>query len=321
VRDGGGAIVHYRVTYQKLDTGCRRGELPPDALKTIGADRVILAAGTFGTTHLLLKMKRHGYLPDLSPALGTRFSSNGDYPTVALKCRNGKEPRVLDPGHGPAITSAFHRPDRLDGGGETEPGLFLEEGGYPEHLNWLVETIGAGRAIGRSARVLVRRILDLLRGRRDTNLSAELSYILGPATNSSTAIPLLVMGRDVPDGRITLGRGSRDRLRVDWKQGGSKAYFSRAEATAKEWADGLGGKLQKNPLSYFNRTITVHPLGGCPMGDNREEGVVDSRGEVFDYPGLYVADGSVMPGPIGVNPALTIAAVADRFAEGIIGSP
>jgi cholesterol oxidase len=129
------------------------------------------------------------------------------------------------------------------------------------------------------------------------------------------------MGRDVPDGRIALGGGSRDRLRVDWKQRGSRAYFSRAEATAKEVADGLGGKFQKNPLSYFNRTITVHPLGGCPMGNHRKEGVVDPWGEVFDYPGLYVADGSVMPGPIGVNPALTIAAVADRFAEGIIGNP
>jgi cholesterol oxidase len=320
VRDGGGAIVHYRVTYQELDRGRRRGELPPGSLQTIDADRVVLAAGTFGTTHLLLKMKRQGYLPNLSPALGTRFSTNGDYPTVALKCRDGRRPRLMEPGRGPAITSAFQRPDRLDVGGETEPGLFMEEGGYPEHLNYMIETIGVGPAIGRSARVLLGRVLDLLRGRRNTNLSAELSYILGPATTSSTAIPLLLMGRDVPNGRITLAGKNRNWLRLDWKQEASRAFFSRAEATAKEWADQLGGKLQKNPLSYFGRNITVHPLGGCPMADNREEGVVDPWGRVFDYPGLYVADGSVMPGPIGVNPALTIAAVADRFAKGITES-
>lgn len=54
------------------------------------------------------------------------------------------------------------------------------------------------------------------------------------------------------------------------------------------------------------------------MGRNEREGVVDSYGEVFGYPGLYVADGSVMPGPVGANPSLTIAALADRFAGRII---
>jgi cholesterol oxidase len=72
------------------------------------------------------------------------------------------------------------------------------------------------------------------------------------------------------------------------------------------------------PLWLFKRVITVHPLGGCPMGRDRSEGVVDSWGQSFDYPGLYVADGSVMPGPVGPNPSLTIAAFADRVAEGIL---
>jgi cholesterol oxidase len=54
------------------------------------------------------------------------------------------------------------------------------------------------------------------------------------------------------------------------------------------------------------------------MGRHEKEGVVDPYGEVFGYPGLYVADGSVMPGPVGANPSLTIAAVADRFAERLL---
>jgi cholesterol oxidase len=54
------------------------------------------------------------------------------------------------------------------------------------------------------------------------------------------------------------------------------------------------------------------------MGRHPGEGVVDANGEVFGYPGLYVADGSVMPGPVGANPCLTIAALADRFAENIV---
>ncbi|HWN70344.1 MAG TPA: GMC family oxidoreductase, partial [Haliangium sp.] len=56
----------------------------------------------------------------------------------------------------------------------------------------------------------------------------------------------------------------------------------------------------------------------CPMGQNPDEGVVDAWGRVFGYPGLYVADGSIMPGPVGANPALTIAALSDRFADGIL---
>ncbi len=51
------------------------------------------------------------------------------------------------------------------------------------------------------------------------------------------------------------------------------------------------------------------------MGLSKNSAVVGANGEVFDYPGLYVADGSVMPGPVAVNPALTIAALADWFAE------
>jgi cholesterol oxidase len=54
------------------------------------------------------------------------------------------------------------------------------------------------------------------------------------------------------------------------------------------------------------------------MGDNERHGVVDSYGEVFGYPGLYVADGAAMPGPVGPNPSFTIAAFADRVADGII---
>jgi cholesterol oxidase len=64
--------------------------------------------------------------------------------------------------------------------------------------------------------------------------------------------------------------------------------------------------------------ITVHPLGGCAMSDNPSVGVVNAYGEVHGHKGLYVADGSVMPGPVGPNPSLTIAALADRFADRLL---
>jgi cholesterol oxidase len=80
----------------------------------------------------------------------------------------------------------------------------------------------------------------------------------------------------------------------------------------------LGGSYLENPTWHWaRRLITVHPLGGCPMGRNEREGVVDEWGRVFGYKNLYVADGSVMPGPVGANPSLTIAAFAERCADQI----
>ena len=66
------------------------------------------------------------------------------------------------------------------------------------------------------------------------------------------------------------------------------------------------------------RTITTHSLGGCPMGKNSAYGVVDKHGEAFGHPGLFVADGSVLPAPVGAHPSLTIAALAERFAHKIV---
>ena len=74
----------------------------------------------------------------------------------------------------------------------------------------------------------------------------------------------------------------------------------------------LGGTYYDNPVWWAKRVITVHPLGGAPMGRHPGEGLCDEYGEVFGHPGLYVMDGALLPGPVGANPSLTIAAVADR---------
>jgi cholesterol oxidase len=128
-------------------------------------------------------------------------------------------------------------------------------------------------------------------------------------------LPLLGMGRDIPDGVMRLRRGHLD---IDWTVKTSEAYFHRVRQTMKGISDQLGTRFEKTPLSLLRRVITVHPLGGCPMGRDEREGVVDAYGAVFNYPGLYVADGSVMPGPVGANPSLTIAAFANRMAQRIV---
>ncbi len=313
-RAGGGYLI--RCVEHKPDALEAR-KIPTSQLPeiTLTADRLILAAGTLGTTFLLLKNR--GAFPGLSPQLGTRFCGNGDLLTFAIHSRQTQEgkrvPRILDAGYGPVITSAIRVPDVSDGGAVR--GHYIEDAGYPEHLNWILETHDAPGALKRLIRLAARRLRERLAGTTQSDFSAEVAGLLGEAELTSSSMPLLGMGRDVPDGIMHLRNGS---LEIDWKLGRSKDYFEGAKRTMRDIAAVLQATFVVNPTFYFNRVVTVHPLGGCPMVRDEQEGVVDSYGEVFNYPGLYIADGSVMPGPVGPNPSLTIAALANRFADRIV---
>jgi cholesterol oxidase len=133
----------------------------------------------------------------------------------------------------------------------------------------------------------------------------------GTARASAAMMPLLGMGRDVPGGRMEL-RG--DKLVLTWRGTASRAYFEGLEATARRLGEALGGRVYR-PGGRLARLISAHPLGGCAMGSSAQDGVVDSYGRVFGSDGLYVADGSILPGPVGVNPSMTIAALAERIAK------
>jgi cholesterol oxidase len=103
------------------------------------------------------------------------------------------------------------------------------------------------------------------------------------------------MGRDIPEGIMSLKDGS---LAIDWKKNvASKAYFDRVRDVSRQMAEELGGTFLDNPIWLLSRVVTVHGLGGCPMGRDEHEGVIDAYGRVFHYPGLHIADGSVTPGP------------------------
>jgi cholesterol oxidase len=124
---------------------------------------------------------------------------------------------------------------------------------------------------------------------------------------------MLTMGEDVGGGRMRL---EGDGLALDWDpRGASRSYFDAAVSLAERLATGLGGRLGPPFAARWAPGLTAHPLGGCPMGADARSGVVDSYGEVFGYPGLFVADGSIMPGPVGPNPSFTIAAMAGRIGK------
>jgi len=266
---------------------------------TITSDRLVLSAGSLGSTFLLLRNR--DAFPAISDALGTHWCGNGD-----LLGFLGKSERVLDPERGAVITSAI----RYEG--ENGRGYYIEDGGYPGFVSWLMEGTNAPGAAHRAAEFIARRVADVVRHRPVSNLSGEFKALMGDGSTSSGTLPLLGMGRDVPDGRLYLEDGF---LENTWSMDTSQAYYDSVKASMEQLADSLDARFRDEPLWYFKRVITVHPVGGCPMGRSAADGVVDSYGQVFGHPGLSIADGSVMPGPVGPNPSLTIAACADRAAE------
>ncbi|HEX8282309.1 MAG TPA: GMC family oxidoreductase [Pyrinomonadaceae bacterium] len=342
IKDGGGYSVAY-ITHDPVRFGGQKvntDDIRSCPKTVITCDRLILAAGTFGTPYLLFKSR--DAFPNLSGQLGTRFSVNGDllsFIVNATTTRDGKAvPRPLNPSFGPVITGAIRYGDTLDGDGDVGNGFYVEDGGTPAMLTWLSEVSGAAGYLRRIVHFIKLNLRFKLGLSNDTDLGGEIAELLGECVASRSSLPVLTMGRDCPDGRLFLAGKYLD---CDWHEGpslsgrlkrafgvkapasaggGSEEYYARVRREVAKIAEALGAKYMDNPAFKFNfhQVLTAHPLGGCPMGSGEQDGVVDSYGEAFNYPGLYVADGSVMPGPVGPNPSLTIGALSDRFADHII---
>ena len=120
------------------------------------ADRLVLSAGMFGSTYLLLKNRAN--FPGLSDRLGTRFCGNGDLLTFAMQAHETvdgqRRGRLIEPGYGPVITSTIRVKDQLEGG----PGraYYIQDGGYPETINWLIDLSDQPAGIVRVFRLLWR---------------------------------------------------------------------------------------------------------------------------------------------------------------------
>lgn len=312
----------YKVEFVRHNPGAidpLTGKCPPPPRFTITCDRLIISAGTFGSPYMLLKNLAN--FPALSSkTLGSRFSVNGDLLSFIVKSmeqKNGKMvPRRLDPSFGPVITSAIRVGDTLDGNGAQGRGFYTEDGGNPYLLSWVAELSGAPRFVRHLVKFGKMALKYRLGLNNDANLSAELSDLIGPANSSLSSFPVLTMGRDFANGRLFLKDNLLD---CDWSQDKSQAYYDRVIRVGKAIARALNAEYLDNPsYQYLHQVITAHPLGGCPMGNTADDGVVNSYGEVFGHRGLYVIDGSIMPGPVGPNPSLTIAAISDRAADHII---
>jgi cholesterol oxidase len=282
--DGG-----YRVRYDRLD----QGRCEPDSAT---AAIVIVAGGSINSTELLLRCRDvTKTLPNLSDFLGRDWSSNGDFLTPALYA--DREPM---PWLGPTITSRIDFLDRSEVG----QSFWIEDGGFP---NLLRDMLGQGT----SAHQGLSRVLHAIRD--------EVTK-LGPLQR---VMPWFAQGVDAGNGTLRLRRKwwlwGKQNLELDWDIAESEALIDAIVAMHKRLTVATGGTAIVPPTwSALKYLVTPHPLGGCGMGVTREDGVVDHRGAVFGYPGLYVIDGAIVPEPLGVNPSRTIAALAERAAGLII---
>lgn len=290
----------WRIHFEVLDPGRQRFAPPPIFVE---ADIVILSAGTLGSSEILLRSAERGL--DLSPRLGQRFSGNGD----ALGFAYDTNMPIRGVGAG------AHLPETAGTPGPCISGVIDCRAGDELDAGYVVQDAVIPGALAPSLPWLFAA---------DTDVPGFLSRIetlaagpyKGPIARTAT---LLVMGHDEARGELTL---EGDRLRVGWPGAASDQCYGRADAAMRQIATGLGGTYVHDPVSsrlLGHRVITVHPLGGCPMADDAAGGVVDHRGRVFAgaagtavHEGLYVWDGSVVPRSLGVNPLLTISALAER---------
>lgn len=266
----------------------------------VKADRVV-SAGTLGSNELLLKCRdRNDSLPKLSDMLGKHFSGNGDFLFAGTHYHN----KEIDAGRGPSITAGvgYFKGD--------DQHIYIEDLGFPDPFIWYLN--GILSTAGRVTNAFIQAKRYLLRS-FGINTDFEVEGLLngGFMTNF---LPYLGMGTDAADGKIKLNW--RGKLKLDWHHKKSESMFSDMIGHLKEISKKSGGHFVNSPLWDWpvKKLLTAHPLGGCVMSDHPDSGVVNEWGEVWGYPGLFVADGSIVPSAISVNPSATISALAEHVA-------
>jgi cholesterol oxidase len=273
----------------------------------VEAPVLVLAAGTIGSSRLLLKNRRR--LGRLSPALGTRFSGNGDALGLAF-APGAADVAGARADYGPSMTSRLDYTD--------DRGFMVADGGLPENFGGLLEIVrGVSALTGWGRLVLHAKSAAAKLGLADRHITHRNVRLKGHRPIGDSLI-FLMIGRDAANGRMRLTPLFRC-FDIRWSKRDSAELFDGMRRAADELAEAAEATaffaLDAGPLGKF---ITVHPLGGCPMSDDPASGVVDDRGKAYGYEGLYVLDGSMVPTALGVNPSKTIAALAERGVERLL---
>ena len=254
-------------------------------------------------------MRANGRLPNISGQLGRQWAGNGDLEGTILHI-----PKEVHPTLGPVIPTALKY--RFQPYPDGFPhGLYIQEGGFPSLIAWyLTGKAPSPSAFVNAIKFAIKTVKRFLGVDKEIRISDDILSMLDSDDFLRRSMVLLGMGRDRSTGRLFVNESGKVELEWKMKQG-SKYHLDHARNEMARLAKAMSGKFLVNPITYFNKVIAVHPLGGCVMADNPEQGVVDTRGEVFGHPGLHVVDASILPSSTGVNPSLTIAAVAEMISE------
>jgi cholesterol oxidase len=306
----------WRIYYQLQGVGRDRFNAPELFLT---ADRVILGAGSMGSTEILLRSRERGGL-SLSGVLGGHFSSNGDalgftynadIPVHAIGA-GPNTPEEVGP-VGPCITGII---DQRPPEGDLEKARIIEDAVIPGAFGPLLPGafLAASALLGKDTDP---GLADGLAEAKRSAISAVRGPYHGALQNTQTYV---VMGHDDGAGKIEL---RDDKSYVVWPDAGKQETFQRTDEQLEQATTAIGGTFIRNPmwtrLTDYGLLIT-HPMGGCAMGEDAKDGVVDHECRVFSsdsgpqvHEGLYVCDAAIIPRSLGVNPLLTISAMTERF--------
>lgn len=283
----GGYAVHSRHPWKSLK------------YPVLMAPRVVLACGVLGTLELLFRARdQHRSLPCVSPRLGETVRTNSEAIVAVLH----PDPRK-DLSDGVAISSDFY----------PNAHTHITQNRFPENyhfMRWYMTRLVDGERPWR--RALKTLALGMLKplwrnwfGRRWTQRISVLTVMqhLDNRLRLRFGRPWYAPWRRHLQSQAVAGQQA-------------PTYIAEANIAARAFAQACDGEAYNvAPESLLGQSVTAHILGGCVMSRDASEGVVDTDHQVHGYPGLYVMDGSVVSANLGVNPSLTITALAERFAS------
>jgi cholesterol oxidase len=250
---------------------------------------VIVSAGVLGTLKLLLACKKSGSLPNLPDSLGESVRTNSESLTGTTTMDKNR-----DWSKGIAITSGFYPTDDTH----------IEVVRYPEGSDFMASLATIMVENGNK----LTRPLKLLK-----NIARD------PVTFLKTCVPfnwakrsIIFLVMQTLDNKITVKLGRFGNLTTALGDKSPTAFNEHANKIAQEFAGKTNGIAQSTVFeAVLDISTTAHIMGGCAIGKTAEDAVVDTKCEVFNNPNLHVIDGSIIPANLGVNPSLTITAMAE----------